>query len=141
MQHWVSRRRETSLEMRDLQLQANPCTACVITRNWSRGERFESARRLSFFTCESHKSGKSPIFVAGPLSAVAFNPKARQCGRRRASPSRVSSVSSSRELPHVVGAAKAGKAAAAALTDSAAQARLTVTISASPRHGTRQPEP
>jgi hypothetical protein len=56
MQHWVSRRRETSLEMRDLQLQANPCNACVITRNWSRGERFESARRLSFLPANPIKA-------------------------------------------------------------------------------------
>jgi len=35
--------------MRDLQTCPNPCNASSITRSWSRGKRFESARRLSFF--------------------------------------------------------------------------------------------
>jgi hypothetical protein len=33
--------------MRDLQAPANVCNALFITRSWSRGKRFESARRLS----------------------------------------------------------------------------------------------
>src|SRR5829696_242670 len=120
-----------------------PCTSVFLTRN----EQVSGSSPLvgsPFYLHIPQKRRVSDIrcgaFVSS-TSAVGFNPKARQYRRRRAFPSRVSSVSSGRELPHVVRAAKAGKATAAALTDSAAQARLTVTVSASPRHGTRQPEP
>jgi hypothetical protein len=49
VQHPAKLRRETGLDMRDLQTPANPCNDWIITRSWSRGKRFESARRLSFF--------------------------------------------------------------------------------------------
>ena len=47
VQHQATGRKETGLDMRDLQTRANPCNVCVITRNEVLGRRFESARRLS----------------------------------------------------------------------------------------------
>ena len=67
MQHWVSRRRETSLEMRDLQLQANPCNACVITRNWSRTA--VRVRSVALYFARKTPKKQSPMLASGALSA------------------------------------------------------------------------
>jgi hypothetical protein len=47
VQHWANQRKEDGLDIRGLQLPANPCDTWIITRSWSRGKRFESARLLS----------------------------------------------------------------------------------------------
>jgi hypothetical protein len=49
VQRRARQRKESGLDMGDLQACANPCNARLIIRNWSRGKRFESARRLSPF--------------------------------------------------------------------------------------------
>lgn len=53
MQHLARQRRKTPFSMRGWQARASLCNTLFMTRNETLGQRFESARRLSFFSCFS----------------------------------------------------------------------------------------
>jgi hypothetical protein len=67
VQHASTQCRESHLDMRDLQASANPCNARPITRNWSRGKRFESARWLFILPAKPQKT-VSDVGVGGFVS-------------------------------------------------------------------------
>jgi hypothetical protein len=61
MQHGARQRKEIHLDMPNSQACANLCNALFITRNWSRGKRFESARRLLFLLRFAGKTSRAQI--------------------------------------------------------------------------------